>query len=49
MENYYSALSAFSLNMGHPQPIKIVIVIEIITNYSNDWESTVVSLYFGQI
>ena len=26
MENYYSALSVFSQNMGHPQPIEIIII-----------------------
>ena len=28
MDNYYSALSIFSLNMGHPQPTEIVIIKE---------------------
>ena len=26
MDNYYSALSVFSPNMGHPRPIKIAII-----------------------
>ena len=26
VENYYSALSVFSQNMGHPQPIEIIII-----------------------
>ena len=35
---FYSALYVFSENIGHPSPIKVVIVKEIVPNY---WEFTV--------